>query len=220
VSNSAVVTEPEGELVLEGIVTTLDEHGRVNIAPMGPRVPARGEWRRLVLRPFRTSTTFQNLKARGQGVFHVTDDVWLLARAAVSELRPEPSMFKAQCIQGQVLAEACRWYEFQVDEVVDGGDRITLDCVVVHAGRLRDFIGFNRAKHAVVEAAILATRASLLPIDDILLEFQRLLPLVQKTGGLDEHRAFEFLLQHMHRYTKQPHECSANGWREPAGDGP
>ena len=28
-----------------------------------------------MLRPFHTSTTYQNLKARGEGVFHVTDDV-------------------------------------------------------------------------------------------------------------------------------------------------
>ena len=33
---------------------------------------------------------------------------------------------------------------------------------MVDQGRLRDFFGFNRAKHAVIEAAILATRLSLL----------------------------------------------------------
>ena len=33
---------------------------------------------------------------------------------------------------------------------------------VVDEGRLRDFFGFNRAKHAVVEAAILATRIAFL----------------------------------------------------------
>ena len=36
----------------------------------------------------------------------------------------------------------------------------TLHCQVVADGRLRDFLGFNRAKHAVVEAAILATRVA------------------------------------------------------------
>ncbi len=39
--------------------------------------------RRFVLRPFRTSTTYRNLKAHGEGVLHITDDVLLLARTAI-----------------------------------------------------------------------------------------------------------------------------------------
>lgn len=68
-------------MILEGLVTTLDESDRVNIAPMGPIVDP--SMTTLVLRPFKTSRTFANLRASRQGVFHVTDDVWLLARAAV-----------------------------------------------------------------------------------------------------------------------------------------
>jgi hypothetical protein len=64
---------------------------------------------------------------------------------------------------------------------------------------LRDFFGFNRAKHAVVEAAILATRTDFLPIDEILADFDKLASLVQKTGGDDEHRAFQLLLEHVQR---------------------
>ena len=74
---------PDGTL-LEGIVTTLDDDGTPHIAPMGPIVD--GEFNVLLLRPFRTSTTYQNLKRTGQGVLHVTDDVELLARAAVGRL--------------------------------------------------------------------------------------------------------------------------------------
>src|SRR5207302_1235693 len=59
-------------VILEGIVTTLDEADRLNVAPMGPRVEP--EMDQLLLRPFRTSTTYRNLKGRGEGVFHVTDD--------------------------------------------------------------------------------------------------------------------------------------------------
>ena len=66
-------------------------------------------------------------------------------------------------------------------------------CDVVDQGRLRDFFGFNRGKHAVVEAAILATRTEFLPADEILSQFERLRVLVEKTGGPAEQRAFEFL---------------------------
>jgi hypothetical protein len=69
------------EPILEGIVVTLDDQGIPNIAPMGPRVDRQIS--RLVLRPFQTAQTYRNLKATGCGVFHITDDVELLARAAV-----------------------------------------------------------------------------------------------------------------------------------------
>src|SRR5262249_33778477 len=73
-------------MILEGIVTTVSAEGTVNVAPMGPRVDA--DFRRLVLRPFRTAQTYHNLKAHGEGVLHVTDDVNLLARAALGALEP------------------------------------------------------------------------------------------------------------------------------------
>jgi hypothetical protein len=70
---------------------------------------------------------------------------------------------------------------------------------VVHGGWLRDFFGFNRAKHAVVEAAILATRTDFLPLDEIEAEYRKLKVLVDKTGGDQEQRAFAFLREHVAR---------------------
>ena len=63
-------------MILEGLVTTVDAYGEVNISPMGPRVDA--SMSRLVLRPYQTAKTYQNLKRVGEGVFHVTDDVLLI----------------------------------------------------------------------------------------------------------------------------------------------
>lgn len=182
-------------MVLEGIVTTLNPDGSANIAPMGPRVDA--DMREIVLRPFRTSTTYQNLKRTGQGVLHVTDDVELLARAAVGRLEAMPELVPAEGVEGLRLADTCRWHSFQTREIDDRGERAAIVAEVVATGRVRDFFGFNRAKHAVVEAAILATRMHLLPADDIAAEFARLKMLVEKTGGPQEHRAFDFLRRHV-----------------------
>jgi hypothetical protein len=153
--------------------------------------------RRLVLRPFQTSDTYQNLKAHGEGVFHVTDDVRLLAQAALGPVEPLPELHRASRVLGYVLADACRYYEFVVRSIDDAEQRVTIETDVVHSGRLRDFFGFNRAKHAVLEAAILATRTAFLPHDEIAAEFRKLKELVQKTGGPQEHRAFEILEQHV-----------------------
>jgi hypothetical protein len=151
----------------------------------------------LVLRPFRTSRTCENLRARPCGVFHVVDDVLLLAQAAIGVLPDLPENFAASRVDGRVLSAACRWYEFEVDDVDDSQDRVTMRARVVHCGRLRDFFGFNRGKHAVLEGAILATRVHLIDRQQILDEFTRLRVIVQKTAGPREHEAFELLERHV-----------------------
>src|SRR5690242_12982895 len=98
---------PDG-ILLEGIVTTLNIDGTPHIAPMGPIVDA--EFSRMLLRPYRTSVTYRNLKRTGQGVLHVTDDVGLFARAAVGQLTDLPSLTPAKSIEGVILENACRWY--------------------------------------------------------------------------------------------------------------
>jgi hypothetical protein len=188
-------------MILEGIVTTVSPSGEVNIAPMGPHVDA--DMARFLLRPFPTAQTYRNLKAHGEGVLHVTDDVLLLARAAIGPVDPPPPLVPSTAVRGWVLAGACRFYEFRVRSIDETEPRVRIEVEVVRAGRLRDFFGFNRAKHAVVEAAILATRTDFLPPDEIEAEYRRLAVLVDKTGGEQEREAFAFLRRHVERARQQ-----------------
>ncbi len=180
-------------MILEGIVTTIDANdtSKANISPMGPIVEDSLE--RFTLRPYTSSRTYCNLKAHGEGVFHVTDDVELLARAAVS--RVDAPVVPAGVVRGFRLEDACRAHEFRVRSLDDSSERTTIEVEVVHVERIRDFFGFHRARHAVLEAAILATRTAFLPIDDILRQFDELRILVEKTGSEREHRAFAFLTE-------------------------
>jgi hypothetical protein len=184
-------------MILEGIVTTISPSGEVNIAPMGPRVD--GGLDRFVLRPFPTAQTYRNLKAHPEGVLHVTDDVLLLARAALGPVEPLPRLRAAAHVRGFVLQDACRYYEFRVSSFDDREPRVRLEAEVVHAGRLRDFFGFNRAKHAVVEAAILATRTDFLPLAEIDAEYRKWAVIIEKTGGEQERLAFSVLQEHVAR---------------------
>lgn len=188
-------------LVIEGIVTTLNDDGTANVSPMGGLVDRAIS--QLTLRPFQSSQTFKNLLRHPEGVLHVTDDVELLAHAAVNQLAP-PVLRPAQSVAGVILADACRWYEFRVRELDEREDRVRMDCDIVTRGQIRDFFGFNRAKHAVVEAAILATRVGILPAGQIREEFQRLRVIVEKTAGDQEERAFEFLAQYIRRHLDAP----------------
>jgi hypothetical protein len=182
-------------MILEGIVTSLSANDELNVAPMGPIVDET--FATLVLRPFRTSQTYQNLNVRPYGVFHVVDDVLLLARAAIGDLPETPATFSAERIAGRVLSAACRWYEFEIAECDESHERTQMRARVVHGGRLRDFFGFNRAKHAVLEGAILATRLHLISPAELRGEFERLRIIVEKTAGPQEREAFALLERHI-----------------------
>jgi hypothetical protein len=178
-------------LILEALVTTLDPDGAPHLAPMGPRV--EGDFSRFVLRPFPTSNTYHNLLRHPQGVVHVTDDALLLARAAIGAVDVFPPVRPATHIRGHVLVDSCRHFEFVVKAMDTTSERVSIEAEVVHTGRTRDFFGFNRAKHAVVEAAILATRLHILPLAEVAAEFKKLRVIVGKTGGPAEHAAMDLL---------------------------
>jgi hypothetical protein len=186
----------DASLIIEGIVTTQDADGSVNISPMGPRVET--DFSRLVFRPFSSSRTWHNLRRHGQGVFHVTDDVELIARSAVGQLDVPPRCRRAEAVDGWILEDTCRWFAFQVRTFSETEPRATIDCQVVDSGRVRDFLGFNRARHAVIEAAILATRVGLLAADELLRPLDELSTWVEKTGGERERRTFDFLRNYIH----------------------
>jgi hypothetical protein len=174
-------------VIYETIVSTLDASGRPNFAPMG--IGLREE--QVLLRPFRTAVTWRNLREVGEGVVNFTDDVLWFARCALaSEVPPHRP---AAAVRGVVLEDVCHWKEFVVESSDLARERAEFRARVVSEGRRRDFLGFNRARHAVVEATILATRLHLLGREAVLAEITRLRPLVDKTGGPREHEAFAFV---------------------------
>lgn len=178
-------------MIIETIVTSMAPDGAINFAPMGV------EWSEdaLVLKPFLETTTFRNVSGSGVAVVNLTDDVMLFAQAAISS--PQYPSFPAEVVRGVVLEAACSWRELEVVSVDDTPPRSRLETRVVHRGRRREFIGFNRARHAVLEAAILATRTHLIPAEQIGEEFAKLQVIVDKTAGPREHEAMALLARHV-----------------------
>ncbi len=194
-------------MILEGLVTSLSPTGAINLAPMGPRIldhSPEHDWKRFLLRPFQTAQTFRNLQEHGEGVLHVSDDVLLLARAAIGPVEPLPPLRPAGRVHGWVLQDCCRYYEFRIVSSDVSQERAELLAEVVASGRVRDFFGFNRGKHAVLEAAILATRLHMLPRDEIEADFRKLAVLVDKTGGPQERQAFALLAERVRQAWNTP----------------
>lgn len=178
-------------LILEGLVTTLGADGSVNVSPMGPLVDR--ERTKFVLRPYKTSRTYQNLKRGSACVFHVTDNVLMIAEAITGRLKIASDAYFLDDFGGPILKDACQWFSLRVVQLEDEEERTTIGCEMMEYGSLRDFFGFNRAKHAVLEAAILATRTAFLPADFILGEIAKLQTPVDKTAGEQERQAFQLL---------------------------
>ncbi|HEY0351913.1 MAG TPA: DUF447 domain-containing protein [Gemmatimonadales bacterium] len=178
-------------MIVESIVTTLDPDGGINFAPMGV------EWgeETIVLKPFLETTTFRNLSASGAAVVNLTDDVMLFAQGAISS--PQFPALPASVVRGVVLEAACSWRELEVLHIDATPPRSRIETRVVHRGVRREFIGFNRARHAVLEAAILATRTHLIPAEQIRDEFARLQVIVDKTAGPREREAMELLTHYV-----------------------
>jgi hypothetical protein len=178
-------------MIIESIVTTMNEAGAVNFAPMGV------EWGEsvIVLKPFLETTTFRNVRATGAAVVNLTDDILLFARSAIAS--PQFPWSPATVVRGAVLEAGCSGREIAVTSIADTPPRSRIETMVVHRGTRRDFIGFNRASHAVLEAAILATRTHLLPPQQIRDELARLAVPVEKTAGLREREAWELLASYV-----------------------
>lgn len=180
-------------MIIESILTTVSTDGRVNIAPMGV------EWAEdaLVIKPFLETTTFRNVRDTRCAVVNLTDNVLIFARAAISN--PDCPTHPATRIRGVVLDAACSWRELEVVAIDDAPPRSRIDTRVVHRGTQREFIGFNRARNAVLEAAILSTRTHLLPADEIRSDFRRLQVIVDKTAGPREREAMALLTDYVQR---------------------
>ena len=96
-----------------------------------------------------------------------------------------------------MLADCCSWRELDVRAIDSTPPRSRIEMAVVHRGTRREFIGFNRARHAVLEAAIYATRLHLLPRAFIDSEMARLQVIVDKTAGPQELEAMALLTEHI-----------------------
>lgn len=207
-------------MILEGLVSTLRADGAAHLAPMGPIVDehSAGDLRTFLLKPFQGSSTLDNLLRERAGVLHVTDDVLVLAQAAIGQPSPMPPLVTVgdmltltNCPSAELLlpaavdeisrqcivADTVRWYAFRIAEADMSQQRAILQAEVVARGTIRDFFGFNRAKHAVVEAAILATRVNLLSEPEIRKQLEPLRTAVEKTGGERERLAFKQLLDYL-----------------------
>ena len=197
-------------VILEGLVTTTATDGSLHLAAMGPEVADARAFDHIVLKPFCDSQTARLLAAQPTGVFHLTDDVLLLARVVTGSLPVPPAARAATAVPGWVLEEACEAFEFRIVHADVSGPRARLSANVVATHHGRPFRGFSRAAHAVVEAAILSTRVHLLGLEEVTRHLDLLRPLIDKTAGDREREAFALIAATCDRTGSGPTEAASD----------
>jgi hypothetical protein len=175
-------------MIQETIVTTQTSSGVAHIAPMGIHINGDD----IIVLPFRPSTTLANLLESKTAVLNYCDDVRVFA-GCITGRRDWP-LIPAEKINGQVLQCALAHTEIELVRVEDDPVRPSLFCKAVHTVNHAPFMGFNRAQYSVLEAAILISRLTRLPIEKIEAEIAYLRIGLEKTAGDREWEAWGWLM--------------------------
>lgn len=175
------------EQIFETVVTTVSADGRVHIAPMGVRYHQG----RVVLMPFKPSTTLDNVVDTGHAVLNLLTDSRVFA-GCVTGRRAWPTL-PAERVPGVRLACALGHVELKLEEHLDESPRPTLRLARVHEASHAPFLGLNRAQAAVIEGAVLVSRLHMLPAEKIDTEMAYLQIAIDKTAGAGEHEAWGWL---------------------------
>jgi uncharacterized protein len=175
-------------MIRETIVSTINESGRVHLAPLGLIAEADG-W---IIAPFHPSTTLTNLRSVPFAAANFTDDVRVFAGCLTG--RSEWPVAACKDIPVARLASALAHAELAVTHVSEDAQRPRFHCRVLYSAAHAPFRGFNRAQAAVIEAAILVSRLRLLPRSKIEGEIAYLQNAVSKTASPAEEEAWGWLL--------------------------
>ena len=175
--------------IFETIVTVRGQDGRTQITPLGVR--QQGDL--VVLAPFKPSLTLELLMQSRVAVINYTDDVRVFAGCIVG--RRDWPLAPATRIDGVRLAASLAHEEIELAEFVDDVQRPQLRCRSVHRETHAPFRGFNRAQAAVIEAAVLVSRLSILPVGKLEAELEYLKIAIDKTAGEAELQAWSWLME-------------------------
>ena len=175
--------------ILETIVATRNDDGSYHVRPYGLHRDG-DEW---LFMPFRPSPAIGNVQRHPYLTASAPSDVRILAGYLTG--RGDWPLVPADRIDGVRLADTAGHMELEAVAFQDHEQRPTFRCRVVHEAAHRPFLGFNRAQAAVLEAAILSTRLSMLPRDKVEAEIAHLGIAVEKCAGPAEAEAWSWIIE-------------------------
>lgn len=173
--------------ILETIVATRNADGSAHVRPYGLHRDGE-DW---LFMPFRPSAAIANVAAHPFLTASSPADVRVFAALVTG--RPCGDLVPADRIPAVRLADATAHMELEAVSFSDDPVRPCYRCRVISRAFHGGEAGDNRARAAVIEAAILATRLDRLPAAEIEWSLAPLRTAVEKCAGPREAEAFAWI---------------------------
>jgi len=186
-------------MIYETIIISTDLAGKPHVTPFGVRHEGAEEDIRIIISPYKPSTTLDNIVATKHAVMNLTDDVRVFAGALTNRKFGELALIKTTAKTNKIkdfrLSDCLSHVELELVEVRDDAVRPQLVMKKIAEFNHKPFQGFNRAQAAVIELAVLVSRLHMLPREKIQTELQYLQIAIEKTAGQREKQAWALLIE-------------------------
>jgi len=181
-------------MIQEVVISTINRDGTVHLAPMG----IREQDMKIIISPFKPSTTLENIKIHKTATVNRVDDVRIFAGCLTG--RKNWGVSETEKIKGYRLDAALSHVELELSSCDEDKTRPSFYFTPVYEAIHHPFRGFNRAQAAVLELAILVSRLKRLPIEKIENEIEYLSVAIEKTAGKNEQIAWDWLMEEVEKF--------------------
>ncbi|MBH44466.1 MAG: tetrahydromethanopterin synthesis protein [Gammaproteobacteria bacterium] len=184
-------------MIHESIVIS-KSNGKIHIAPMGIEMNSE----LVIIKPFKPSTTLENLKNNGIATVNFTDDVRIFA-GIVSGFKKNWDIIDNNKFDIPRLKIANTHLDVKVQKVFDNDLRPKIECQILNKAMHFPFHGFNRAQFSVIEASVLISRMGIISMEKIEDEIKYLKIGIDKTAGSKEKEAWDWIEKSINNYRKK-----------------
>ena len=181
--------------VRETIVTTKNQDNTVKVSPLGIYIDEGI----LKIKPFKPSASLDNILRNKSGVINYVDDVRIFTSCIIKK-KINIDFAATNIIDCFRIKNAVSHTEFIVENIDENNKRPTITCKPVYEETHKMYYGFNRAKSAVIELCILASRLGIIDNKKIDDEIKYLQIAINKTAGSNEAEAWGWLLEYINKY--------------------
>ena len=176
-------------MIIETIVSTLDNHGKVNFSPFG----IKKNKNQIHISPYIPSRTLLNLESTKCAVVNYTDNTSFFVDCIIGNKKFKKK--KCRKFPGFFLENCFGYEQVRVKKIIKDKLRPTFICKIDKSFQIKNYEGHNRAKASIIEACILASRVNLLDKKKILTEINYLSISVEKTAGFLEKKSWKKILK-------------------------
>ena len=189
-------------MIHEVIVTTKDSKDKIHIAPMGIRwLNDNHNSKKIIISPFKPSTTLDNLMITKKAVINFIDDVRVFAGIVTKKKRDWD--VNSSNDEYPYLYNTNTYIPVNVVEIIEDKVRPRIICEQFDTHVIRPFLGFNRAQSAVIEGAVLTSRLGMIDDVKIMNEIKYLKIAIDKTAGTREIEAWKWIMSKIDQHFKK-----------------